>query len=224
MAVYFCLFGFAAEPFLELIPNTTDGRMRLYKDKAGNYRTNCHPAASSGSSSSSSTSSGPSPDGVRRESGLMRTDFNNRLRQVAFNSICSAYYTTFVPCAFTQSYLHYERSWVGRHVMLVWVGCFTLYAVQCFPGTYVHSLHRCASYLGRWTRIEGRMSPNFYNAWTPQSFWPKGSIVRHGRDLFRAEGLANAAEPDDVGQARFYVSVWSLRISRSKISSQLFSS
>ncbi len=50
-----------------------------------------------------------------------------------------------------------------------------------------------------------QMSPNFYNAWTANSFWPKGSIVRHGRDLFRAEGAANAAEPDDVGQSRFYV-------------------
>ncbi len=49
------------------------------------------------------------------------------------------------------------------------------------------------------------MANNFYNAWSPHSFWPKGSIVRHGRDLFKAEGVANAAEPDDFGQARFYV-------------------
>ncbi len=121
VAVYFCLFGFAAEPFLELIPSTTDGKLRLYKDKTGDdcrvcnadraryvwphpvafslslsvsvgsYRTNCHPPGSP-----------PGPEGVRQESGLMRADFNARLRQVAFNSICSAYYTTFVPCAFTQ--------------------------------------------------------------------------------------------------------------------------
>ena len=66
---------------------------------------------------------------------------------------------------------------------------------------------RCSSYLGRWTRIEGRVSPNFYNHWSPAHFWPRGSIVRYGKDLYRSEGVANAAEPEDTGQARFYVSI-----------------
>ena len=44
----------------------------------------------------------PMPENVRHESALLRQDFNARLRQAAFNSVCSAYYTTFVPCVFTQ--------------------------------------------------------------------------------------------------------------------------
>ncbi len=63
----------------------------LWYELLGNYRTSFH-----------SPGSTPIPENVRQESGLMRLDFNARLRQVAFNSICSAYYTTFVPCAFTQ--------------------------------------------------------------------------------------------------------------------------
>ncbi len=30
--------------------------------------------------------------------------------------------------------------------------------------------------------------------------------MRYGRDLFRAEGVANSAEPEDAGQTRFFVS------------------
>jgi hypothetical protein len=153
VAVYFCLFGLAAEPFLELIPTTALGKMKLQRDKNGNYRpiytSSLHGHHHHSSASLSSASSSPSPESVRQESRLLRADFNGRMRQVAFNSICSAYYTTFVPCAFAQSYVHYDRSWVGRHVLLVWVGCFSLYVAQCFPGKYVHALHRCATYLGR---------------------------------------------------------------------------
>lgn len=62
-----------------------------------------------------------------------------------------------------QSALHYETSWVGRHVLLTWVGCFTIYLVQCFPASYVFMMHKSATYLGQWAKIEGRVSANFYN-------------------------------------------------------------
>lgn len=97
----------------------------------------------------------------------------------------------------------------GRHVILVWIGSSMLYACHLFPGAYVHMMHRCASYLGHWTKIEGRVSPNFYNLWTGHIFWPQSHIVRYGKgnDLFKAEGVANAAEPGDEGQVKFYVSI-----------------
>ncbi len=42
VAIYFCLFGFAAEPFLELIPTTSVGKMKLFKDKSGmNFFASC---------------------------------------------------------------------------------------------------------------------------------------------------------------------------------------
>jgi hypothetical protein len=64
--------------------------MRIYRDsKSGTYRTTyCPPGVH------------PAPENIRQEVSLMKADFNMRLKQVAFNSICSAYYTTFIPCAF----------------------------------------------------------------------------------------------------------------------------
>ncbi len=56
-----------------------------------------------------------------------------------------------------------EKSYVGRHVMLSWAGCFTLYAIHSFPASYIHLMHRTATYLGHWNKVEGRVSPTFYN-------------------------------------------------------------
>ena len=42
----------------------------------------------------------PGPEAVRREMDLFKADFNARFKQVAFNSLCCAYYSTFIPCAF----------------------------------------------------------------------------------------------------------------------------
>ena len=50
----------------------------------------------------------PMPDWIRSEVSLIKNDFNMRLKQVAFNSICSAYYAAFIPCAFAtvRTYSH----------------------------------------------------------------------------------------------------------------------
>ena len=91
------------------------------------------------------------------------------------------------------------------------MGSFSLYAGQLFPGAYVHFMHRCATNLGGWTKIQDglqtRVSPNFYSPWQSGLFWPRGAIVRSGiagKELFRADGVANAAEPGERRQARFY--------------------
>ena len=65
-------------------------------------------------------------------------------------------------CKF-QSTLHYDLAWVGRHSLLVWVGAFVLYVIHCFPATYTIMMHRTATILGQWAKIEGRVSPTFYN-------------------------------------------------------------
>ena len=47
----------------------------------------------------------PGPEAVRKEMELFKADFNARFKQVAFNSLCCAYYSPFIPCAFaTVSY------------------------------------------------------------------------------------------------------------------------
>ena len=52
---------------------------------------------------------------------------------------------------------------MGRHSLLVWVGAFVLYVIHCFPATYTIMMHRTATILGQWAKIEGRVSPTFYN-------------------------------------------------------------
>ena len=51
-------------------------------------------------------------------------------------------------------------------------------------------------------QIEGRISAAFYSQWSAASLWPSNAIVRHGKDLFRAEGVVNAAEPGNTSHTR----------------------
>ena len=52
--------------------------------------------------------------------------------------------------------------------------------------------------------MEGRISANFYNQWSAASLWPGAAIVRHGKDLYKAEGPVNAAEPGNTSHMRYY--------------------
>ena len=52
--------------------------------------------------------------------------------------------------------------------------------------------------------MEGRISANFYNQWSAASLWPGAAIVRHGKDLYKAEGPVNAAEPGNTCHMRYY--------------------
>ena len=66
--------------------------------------------------------------------------------------------------------------------------------LQLFPAGYHNLMHRSVLGLGLWQRMTGsppamaRLSPTFYNTWSAAAMWPLGSIVRHGKDIFRAEG------------------------------------
>jgi len=192
-SVYFILFGASASPFLDLTPGS-QGRVKIYRDKAGTFRTNL--AAAGGVPTS--------PELIRMEVAITKTDFNARLKQVLFNTIISAYYGGFIPCAFSPSFLSYEVWWVSQHTIITLFGCLTLYLVHCFPAGYNHLLHRTSLHLGHWQRMEGRISPNFYNQWSAASLWPGAAIVRHGKDLYKAEGIVNAAEPGNVSHVRYY--------------------
>ena len=121
-----------------------------------------------------------------------------------FNSIISSYYAGFIPCAFSPSFLSYEVWWVAQHTLTTFLGCLTLYLVHCFPAGYNHLLHRTSLYLGQWHKMEGRISANFYNQWSAASLWPGAAIVRHGKDLYKAEGPVNAAEPGNSCHMRYY--------------------
>jgi len=192
-SVYFILFGASASPFIDLTPGS-QGRVKIYRDKAGTFRTNL--AAAGGVPTS--------PELIRMEVAITKTDFNTRLKQVLFNTIISAYYSGFIPCAFSPSFLSYEVWWVSQHTIISFTGCLTLYLVHCFPAGYNHLLHRTSLHLGHWQKMEGRISPNFYNQWSAASLWPGAAIVRHGKDLYKAEGVVNAAEPGNYSHVRYF--------------------
>lgn len=144
------------------------------------------------------------PDIVREEVECLKQDFNNRVKQVLFNSMLTAYYMAFVPLCFAQNTLYYDTYWVGQHVCLAWLCAFLLLIVHFLPPQYLDLLHKCALHLGRWQKVEGRHAHVPYNAWSELQVWPPGVLVKHVRGLFRAEGINITAEPGNSMHVRFY--------------------
>ncbi|XP_071112423.1 transmembrane protein 39A-like isoform X1 [Haliotis cracherodii] len=154
------------------------------------------------------------PDIVREEVEALKNDFNNRVKQVLFNSMLTAYYMAFVPLCFAQNVqnncdtcwntLYYDTWWVGQHVCLTWLSAFLMLIAHFLSPRYLDLLHRCALHLGRWQRVEGRHAHVPYNAWSELQVWPQGALVKHVRGLFKAEGINVTAEPGNSMHGRFY--------------------
>lgn len=51
-----------------------------------------------------------SPQTIREEVDFLKTDFNNRMKQILFSSVLNAYYAGFVPCCFAQvcKFIHFH--------------------------------------------------------------------------------------------------------------------
>jgi len=191
--VYTILFGISPTPFIDLLPST-QGRIRIFKDKMGIYRTNL--AVAGGVVNS--------PELVRMEVNITKTDFNVRLKQALFNSLLNCYYGGAVPVLLAQTYVHLDTWWLVQHTIIVFIGSLTMYLVQIFPAGYHNLLHRTSLNLGIWTRINGRLSANFYSNWSATNMWPAGAMVRHGKDIYRSEGGMNAGEPGNSQHSRYY--------------------
>ncbi|KAJ9593758.1 hypothetical protein L9F63_027597, partial [Diploptera punctata] len=102
------------------------------------------------------------------------------------------------------SFLYYDVYWATQHLAFVWLGCFTMYIVHCYPVKYCDVLHRAALHLGRWARIEGRTSHIPTHIWADSTLWHQGALVKHCKELYKAEGISNAAETGNQTHARFY--------------------
>lgn len=144
------------------------------------------------------------PDVVREEVEMLKTDFNDRMKQVLFNSMLSAYYMAFIPLCFAQNTLYYDTWWVGQHVCLTWLNTFLMLVAHFLSPQYLDLLHRSALHLGRWQRVEGRHVHVPYSAWSELQVWPQGALVKHVRGLFKADGVNVTAEPGNSMHARFY--------------------
>ncbi|XP_078472564.1 transmembrane protein 39A-A-like isoform X2 [Lampetra fluviatilis] len=146
-----------------------------------------------------------SPDLVRAEVHMLKTDFNKRIKEILFNSLFSAYYVAFLPLCFVKSTQYYDMRWSCEHLILVWVNTFVMLTSQLLPPRYCDLLHRAATHLGRWHRLEsGAYSHTPQHAWSETTIWPQGVLVRHNKGLYKAVGSCNVAVPSDASHSRFY--------------------
>ncbi|GLH14971.1 Uncharacterized protein GBIM_19393 [Gryllus bimaculatus] len=189
ISVYFILFGLSISPFFDInaLPPVLKDECKL-RGLIGKPTHTCS----------------LSPQVIREEVEHLKTDFNNRMKQILFSSVLNAYYAGFVPCCFAQSFLYYDVYWATQHLAFVWLGCFTMYIVHCYPVKYCDVLHRAALHLGRWAKIEGRSSHIPTHVWAEGTLWHQGALVKHCKELYKAEGISNAAEPGNQTHARFY--------------------
>lgn len=87
---------------------------------------------------------------------------------------------------------------------MTWVGAFLPLCLHALSPSYLDTLHRCALHLGKWTKVENRNPHMPYSSWSELQIWQKGSLVKHVRGLFKAEGCNNSAEPANTTHQRFY--------------------
>lgn len=188
ISVYFILFGLSISPFFDVtsIPSTIQDD---YKNRLiGKPLHSCS----------------SSPNAIREEVENLRCDFNNRMRQILFSSMLNAYYAGFIPCCFAQNYLYYDVYWATQHLTFIWIGCFTMYLVHCYPVKYCDTLHRAALHLGKWVKVEGRACHLPSHVWSDSILWQQGALVKYCKEFYKAEGISNAAEPGNSYHTRFY--------------------
>ncbi|KAK6640916.1 hypothetical protein RUM44_012614 [Polyplax serrata] len=189
ISVYFILFGLSVAPFFDITSFPVISKEnKKNKPLVGKPIHSCS----------------VSPQFIRKEVEMLKTDFNCRMKQVLFSSVLSAYYSGFVPCCFAQSSLYFDTYWATQHLALVWLGCFTMHSAYCYPPSYCDTLHRAALHLGRWVRVHGRNQHIPTHIWDESTLWSQGTLVRHSKDLYKAEGIATAAEPGNSVHGRFY--------------------
>ncbi|XP_063812825.1 transmembrane protein 39A isoform X2 [Pseudophryne corroboree] len=146
-----------------------------------------------------------SPDLIRNEVECLKADFNRRIKEVLFNSLFSAYYVAILPLCFVKSTQYYDMRWSCEHLIMVWINAFVMLTTQLLPPKYCDLLHRSASHLGKWQKLEhGAYSNAPQHIWSDGTVWPQGVLVRHNRSLYKAMGPYNVAVPSDVSHARFY--------------------
>ncbi|KAJ8921469.1 hypothetical protein NQ315_003087 [Exocentrus adspersus] len=176
--IYLILFGFNICPFFELV-NWTRGAPPLHA---------CSCSAVD----------------IRREVENLKSNFNCRMKQILFSAILNAYYAGFIPCCFAQPALHYDTFWATQHVIFIFISGFVSLTIHILSLRYCDILHRSALHLGSWEKENGRNMMMSNTTWRDDIFWPGGTLVRHGRDIYKAQGDCNSSEPGNLGLRRFY--------------------
>lgn len=188
IVVYFIIFGPSMEPFLDLIPEYS----RIRQGTSVTPRPIYHACSAT-------------PEGVRQEVEVLKSDCNTRIKQSLFNALMVGYYVGIIPLFFAQSTLQYDTFWVTQHAVFMFLSSMTLYLVYCFPPRYCDILHRAALHLGTWSRVDDRRAHISFNPWNREQLWSRGVLTKHSREFYRCDAASAAAEPGNSHHERFYM-------------------
>lgn len=142
---------------------------------------------------------------IREEVERLKTAFNERLKFILFRSLLIAYFSSFVPLCLVQPSLFYDVTWTAQHVGITWLSAFLLLTSHLYSPHFYDVLHKSALHLGKWQRLETRNTLVPCTQWTDKLLYAQGVVVRYSREYFKAEGVANCAEPGNQSHLRFYV-------------------
>lgn len=118
------------------------------------------------------------PDEIREEVDKLRTIFNERLKFIIFKSIIIAYYSSFVPINFTQSYLYYDVSWTAQHVAITWFSALIMLISCSYTPHFYDVLHRSAYHFGKWQKLEARNTLVPCINWSESLIYPQGACIQ----------------------------------------------
>lgn len=144
-------------------------------------------------------------DHIREEVDTLKSSFNDRLKFILFRSLIVAYYASFVPLCLCQSHLYYDVSWTAQHVGISWLSAFLMLTAHLYSPQFYDVLHKSALHLGKWQRLETRNTLVPCGAWNSSYLYAQGVVVKSGREYFKAEGVANCAEPANQSHLRYFI-------------------
>lgn len=133
-------------------------------------------------------------DHIREEVDTLKSSFNDRLKFILFRSLIVAYYASFVPLCLAQAHLFYDISWTAQHVGISWLSAFLMLTSHLYSPQFYDVLHKSALHLGKWQRLESRNTLVPCCSWNNSYLYSTGVVVKHSREYFKAEGVANCAE------------------------------
>ncbi|XP_073954875.1 transmembrane protein 39A [Choristoneura fumiferana] len=171
--IYFILFGLQSSPFLEL----------------SNAESPLHCCSHE-------------PEHIRAEVDALRQDFNLRVKKIIFNSVVGAYYTSFIPCCFAQSYVYYDVYLASQQTAFVCGALLARYAAQLLPASAADTPHRAARHLGRWELAHP--DTDAVQEWSPLKLYQRGAAVRHAGDTYSCATPCAAGLPGSAQHRRFH--------------------
>lgn len=148
---------------------------------------------------------------ICEEVNNLRSDFNDRLKQIIFTSIFGAFYAGYLPCAFASNYIQYNRALTLLNAGIICINIFGMGITYNFPSKYGDVLHRAALHLGLWSKIIEDTDFNSDNLsscckWSKNTLWLADAIVEHNNHFYRSSAPITAAIPGNGTHRRFYVS------------------